>query len=341
MRGLIIIAVALAAGCSTLETATPTLSPSQLAELRKRAKSPVELGLRGAPELVASGPVTVPLCRVDYDLPGQPGSRYRVPVVVGSVGGEDVRLMLDSGSTHAVCGYSLARALKLPTVAGAGPVGTRGLGGTVEHCVGVTPSLRIGSLEVRRLVTMIGPDVAALRVKREWFGTTAMMLTGLNTFRGLASVTLDYPRGRVRFAPAGDYQPERAAKFATWVPLRWSNDLPCVEIAVDGKGPLPCFVDTGGDYGLMVLRSRAEKLGYWRPGQGSVTPGRGVAGAGLTTAYTVREAKLGGATLRQVPGRTQVVGPEPVGAELMVGNVVLRAYRVTFDFKNQRLWLEQ
>jgi len=49
---------------------------------------------------------------------------------------------------------------------------------------------------------------------------------------------------------------------------------------------------------------------------------------------------LGGATLVTVPARTIVIGPEPAGGQMLVGNEVLRQYRVTFDFKNQQFWLE-
>jgi hypothetical protein len=92
---------------------------------------------------------------------------------------------------------------------------------------------------------------------------------------------------------------------------------------------------------MLLPRARAVELGYWNPGKGSLTIPGGVGGASLATGYEIREAKVGGATLVRIPGRTGLIGPEAGGGNVFLGDVILRRYRVTFDFKNSVVWLEK
>jgi len=352
MKWLFAVALLALAGCASRpEFATPSLSSTQLAELQKKAQAPEALGigvwrqggatmLRGVNELSATGTVRVSLSRVETGKPFEPGGKFAVPVVLATVNGHDgVRLMLDSGSNQSLCGYDLARSLELIPIAGLGAVGARGIGGSVENQPALAASVRVGGLELRKLVTMIGPDVQAMRVQQFW-GSSRVFLLGVNLLRGLSYLTVDSLRGVVVFGVGESYRTDGTNRFVTHVPLSWQNNLPCVSLMVDGQGPYPCILDTGGNYGLLLPRAEATKLGYWRPGMGKVGTSTGVAGASLAATYNVKRATLGGATLVGVPGRTIVVGPEPVGGQMLIGNEVLRRYRTTFDFKNQRFWLE-
>jgi hypothetical protein len=352
MRCLYAAALLALAGCASgPEFATPSLSSAQLAELQRRAQPPEALGigvwrqgggvmLRGVNELSVTGTVTVPLSHVETSKPFEPGGRFGVPVVVASVNGHDgVRVMLDSGSNQSLCGYGLARSLELIPIAGLGASGAHGIGGSVENHPALASSVRVGGLELRKLVTMIGPDVQALRVQQFW-GSSRVFLLGVNLLRGLSYLTVDSLRGVVVFGSGESYRTNTTNRFVTRVPLGWLNNLPCVSLTVDGQGPYSCIVDTGGNYGLLLSRAQATELGYWREGKGKVDPSSGVAGTGLAATYNVGRAVLGGATLRAVPGRTIVIGPEPAGGQMLIGNEVVRRYRVTFDFKHQQFWLE-
>ncbi len=356
MKSLLGIALVVLAGCagdpySRLEMATPALGLGQLAELQKQEKPPEALGigvlrqggmmmLRGVNELCVTSTVTVSLSRVETGKPFEPGGRFGVPLVLATVNGHDgVRVMLDSGSNQGLSGYTLARSLELVPIAGLSAVGSHGIGGSVENYLALASSVRIGGLELRKLVTMIGPDVQALRVQQFW-GSSRVFLLGVNLLRGLSYLTVDSLRGVVIFGVGESYRPQASSRFVTHVPLGWENNLPCVPLKVDSQGPFPCVVDTGGNYGLLLSRAQATKLGYWKQGKGKVDTSTGVAGAGLAATYNVGRAYLGGATLVTVPARTIVIGPEPAGGQMLVGNEVLRQYRVTFDFKNQQFWLE-
>ena len=113
-----------------------------------------------------------------------------------------------------------------------------------------------------------------------------------------------------------------------------------IEATIDGR-TLPCYVDTGGDYGLLLPRKLAGELGYWRPGHETVGISGGVGGASLSATYHVREAKLGHATFADFPARTQITGPDAAGGTVLLGNICLRRLRVTFDFLHGQLWLER
>ncbi len=336
-----------------METATPVLTPAQIADLQKNAKNPDELGIQmrvaegsidfGDVNMVeARENVTVPLLELPTDNPNQPGSLYRVPVILATVSGKPgVHVLLDSGSNRNLFGYTLARNLGIPTIAGLKPITGFGIGGSVDDYAAVVPSMQIESIELRKLIAIIGPDAQVLNFTRGFWGDTQVMILGVNALRRLSFLTIDYRRGTVIIGANEPYLPDDTLKFMTTAPLRWVGELPAVEVSVDGRDPSPCILDTGGDYGMLVPRARAIELGYWNPGKGELTTSRGVGGASLGASYLIKQARVGGETLVHIPGHTMLVGPEPGGGQSFLGNVMLRRYRVTFDFKQGVLWLER
>ena len=344
------------AGCATspysqLETATPTLTPAQVAELQKTAKTPDELGIQmrvtgqsvdfaGINVVEAREDATVPLVEIPTD--NAPRSLYRVPVILATVNGKPgVHVLLDSGSNRNLFGYTLARNLGIPAIAGLKPITALGIGGTVDNYAAVIPSMQIGAIELRKLIGIIGPDAQVLNFTRGFWNDTQVMILGVNALRTVSFLTIDYLRGSVIIGANEPYLPDDTLKSMTTAPLRWMGELPAVEVSIDGRDPVPCILDTGGDYGMIVPRTRAIELGYWNPGKGDLTTSRGVGGASLGTSYLIKQARVGGETLVHIPGHTTLVGPEPGGGQLFLGNMMLRRYRVTFDFKQGVLWLER
>jgi len=348
----------LAAGCTTdrysqLEKATPVLSPSQVAELQKSAKTPEELGIRlqlvrgmagfGDVNLIeAHENVTVPMMEIPTDQPRQAGGRYRAPVILASVNGKpDVPVTLDSGSNLNLFGYTLARSLGIPLIAGVKPITSRGIGGSVDNYAAILPGMQIGSIQFHRMVTLVGPDEQVLGMTHSFWGNNQVMLLGVGALRELSYLTIDNLRGNVIFGARESYLPDDTLTFMTALPLHWIGRLPAVDISVDGRESVTCIVDTGGDYGMLLPRTRANEWGYWSPGKGPLTIPGGVGGASLATTYQVKVVKVGGATFTRVPARTGLIGPEVGGGNVFLGDVVLRRYRVTFDFKRDTLWLER
>ena len=347
----------LATGCasdqhSQLETTTPTLSPAQVAELQKNSKTPEELGIQmqvtekaagfaGVNLIDARENVTVPLMEIASDKPYRPGGMYRAPVFVASVNGNAaVRVMLDSGSNRNLFGYTLARSLGIPLITGLKPVTGFGIGGSVENYLALVPTMRIGSITLQKTVAIIGPDSQVLNFTRG--GNAQVMLLGVNALRRLSYLTIDNLHGKMIFGAQEAYLPDDTLKFLTTAPLHWLGDLPAVEISIDGREAVACILDTGGDYGMILPRTRAIELGYWTPGKGPLTAAGGVAGASLAVSYEIKEAKVGDATFTRIPGRTGLVGPDIAGGQaVFLGDSVLRGYRVTFDFQHNTLWLEK
>lgn len=327
-------------GCATdpvarLEAYTPALSPAQVAQLRKRT---VKLDAAAIGTVYVPETVTLPLLK----LPKQEGGAYRVPVLLGKVGdGKAVRLLLDTGSNQNLLGYRLATSLQIPIIEDLKPVTALAIGGTVDNYPALVPTLSLGSLEFHNLPAFIGPDTQSLSFTRNFLGNVQAMIISLSAFKQFSFLTIDTLRGTVTIAPHEPYAPAESSRFVTDVSLRWENGLPVIDIAVDRQGSHPCVLDTGGDYGLLLPRERAAAFGYWKPGRGSLGASSGVGGAALDTSFVVRQVKVGGATLEKIPARVILVGPEPGSGRLMLGNVVLRRYRVTFDFRRGRLWLER
>jgi len=347
-----------AASCATdpysqIETATPSLTPAQVAELQKTAKTTEELGIRT--ELVgettafrdvnvidAAENVTVPLVEIPTDQPRQAGGRYRAPVILATVNGKaDVPVVLDSGSSMNLFGYTLARSVGIPLVAGLKPITGRGIGGSVDNYGAIVPEMRIGSMSFQRMMALVGPDEQVLNMTHNFGGNKEVMILGVGALRELSYLTIDTLRGNVIFGAREGYLPDDALKFMTTAPLRWIGRLPAVDMSVDTHEAVTSILDTGGDYGMLLPRERASEWGYWSPGKGPLSIPGGVGGASLATTYQVRVAKVGGATFARVPGRTGLIGPEVGGGNVFLGDVVLRRYRVTFDFKRNVLWLER
>ena len=340
------------AGCTTpldrLETATPTLTAGQRGELLQHAQSPAELGLPAhfnpgvaVGAVVSLSNVTVALDPVPTSQPRAVGGQYGVPVMRASVNGKSgVPLLLDSGSNRNLFGYSLAHDLGVIAVAGLDPVPSSGVGGEVDNFTGVARTIKVGTLELRRVLALIGPDTQVLNVTHGFWNHPQALILALNTLRMLSYVSIDAPNGTVTFAPRDVYQPRPDAIFSTAVPLQWVNGLPVIEVVIDGR-TVPCYVDTGGDYGLLLPRKLAGELGYWLPGHEIISIGKGVAGASLSARYTVRDVQVGGAKFTNQPAHTQVTGPDAAGGHALLGNAALRQVRVTFDFRHGQVWLER
>jgi len=341
------------AGCATgldrLETSTPTFSPSQRDDLRKHAKSPAELGLpehfnpnAAVGAVACQSNVTVALCKVSTQQTREEiGGQFRVPVILANINGHPgVRVLLDSGSNRNLFGYSLAHELAVSAVTGLDPVISSGIGGSVDNLIGVVRSIKAGTLELRRVLALIGPDTQVLSLTHGFWNNPQALIFGLHTLRMLSYVSIDAPNGTVTFAPREAYRAQPSSIFVTTIPLRWVNGLPQVEVVMDGE-TVPCYVDTGGDYGLLLPRKLAGELGYWKPGHETVGISKGVAGASLSATYVVRETKVGLAIFANLAARTQVTGPDAADGNALLGNASLRRLRVTFDFQHGQLWMER
>ncbi|WNL46643.1 aspartyl protease family protein [Dyella sp. BiH032] len=154
---------------------------------------------------------------------------------------------------------------------------------------------------------------------------------------GTPAGLLQRPDGKVRdVTMAGD------ARRAT-VPMHLEGGFLLVDVSIDGKGPLPFILDTGGH--AILTADAANKLGFETRGAG-VSTGSGP--GSMSTAYTrVGHLGLGAADVRDL---TFLVMPYPhefyergEGREPIAGILgleIFERFAVTFDYDKGQLVLQ-
>ncbi|WP_426701896.1 aspartyl protease family protein [Rhodanobacter sp. Col0626] len=128
----------------------------------------------------------------------------------------------------------------------------------------------------------------------------------------------------------------------TTVPMHFQGNVLLVDVRIDGHGPLPFILDTGGH--SILTDDAAKKLGLASQGKG-VSTGSGP--GSMSTAYTrVTHLTMGGADIRD---QTFLVmpygypfsergGKEPIAG--ILGLEIFERFAVTFDYDHQQLILQ-
>ncbi|WP_266170332.1 aspartyl protease family protein [Dyella subtropica] len=151
------------------------------------------------------------------------------------------------------------------------------------------------------------------------------------------TAALQRPDGKVR-----DVTMAHGASQAV-VPMHLEGGFLLVDVSINGKGPLPFILDTGG-HAILTIEA-AKKLGFSTQGQG-VSTGSGP--GSMTTAYThVDHLGMGDADIRD---QTFLVMPYPYamcergeGREPVAGILgleIFERFAVTFDYDHQQLILQ-
>ena len=168
-------------------------------------------------------------------------------------------------------------------------------------------------------------------------GDSTATITQYRWLDANAGDLLQRPDGKVRdVAMAGNAR--RAA-----VPMHLEGGFLLVDVSIDGKGPLPFILDTGGH--AILTADAAKKFGFETRGAG-VSTGSGP--GSMSTAYTrVAHLGLGAADVRDL---TFLVMPYPhefyergEGREPIAGILgleVFERFAVTFDYDKGQLVLQ-
>ncbi len=345
-RGLGIL-LALACGCSTLPPPHTPLSPSQIAELQRRARSPEELGLRSRRQpdgtlRLDGAAVARQGDEVVEPIYARPFESAQLPVVQVRLNGRVVLALVDTGSTTSLIEYGAA--LRCGVVP-AGPDlvrhATRGPGGPLDLILGIAETASVGGAEVRRLP--LGIVDRARGMESIWWleGRRVEAILGGSFLGAFDRVTLDLRREQVTFSCRGPYK-ARTPEPAAATPLAVLNGIPVIRVRVEGRGELNAALDSGSDFGLWVPRPLAAKL-KWPEVEDprGVSMGAGVGGETVFKPARPSTLRIGGLTVPDV--RTDLSMLSYGDHELpyaLLGNGVLRNYVVTIDYAGRTVFFE-
>ncbi|MFC4763683.1 aspartyl protease family protein [Dyella koreensis] len=127
------------------------------------------------------------------------------------------------------------------------------------------------------------------------------------------------------------------------LPMHLEGGFLLVDVSINGKGPLPFILDTGGH--AILTADAAKKLGFATQGQGaSAGSGPGT----MSTAYThVDHLGMGDADIRDLPFLVMPYpyamcergeGREPIAG--ILGLEIFQRFAVTFDYDRRQLVLQ-
>lgn len=279
--------------------------------------------------------------RVRSELPTQAVTlpfefRSNTPVIKASGGtGRPVVMLLDTGAARTVLSSKAALQLDVPTIRSSEAKATLvGVMGQEEGRVGMISSLRLG-----------GWHVPAYPCFVRTFQTTgggvlyADNLLGFDLVsRYCTYLTLDYPGREATFGFGRPFQAKSGPGVQS-APLRFKDGVACVDLACKGV-KWPCILDTGSFNGVEISEGVAKRLGV--QDQGDVVKGLmlvAVGGAVTSDHVRLRTVKL--PELSLLGERYQEVEVDISPGLPRVGSFFLKDYKVTFDFRRMRVWLER
>jgi hypothetical protein len=261
-----------------------------------------------------------------------------VPVLDVEVNGVDgVPLILDTGASATLLhAYTASLAGVRLLAAEEGSVPMQGVIGVEQARIGLVRRLRLGGWTLEGFPCLVRLHENRISLTGASFRHN---LLGFDLLRRHCShVTLDFPGRSVEFAFTGRFQPQPGRQVA-WAPFTVRQGAPFITLG-SGDQRWQAVVDTGSFNGIEISREVAERLGV--AGQGQPVEGLILLSVGGTVRSddaglrTVRLADLSlfGEAWRDAPVD---ISPGPP----RVGSCFLRDYRVTFDFRSGRIWLER
>lgn len=272
-----------------------------------------------------------------------PAANVTVPFVLQSgtpviemqgPGGQPMKALLDSGAARLVMGAQSAVKAGVPVIDAKEVRATMlGVVGQESGLVGVLSPLRIGTWNLPaypcfvRTYENIGEGVAY----------PANILGFDLPTRYCTYLTLDYKKKQATFGFHNAFRPNSLMKRSS-APIRIQQGVPFIDLKSKGV-KWTCIIDTGSFNGIEIDEAIAKKLGV--QDQGKIVEGLILVAVGGTV--TSDKARLRTVTLPDITllGGTYKQADVDISPGIpRVGSFFLKDYRVTFDFRAKRLWLE-
>lgn len=273
-------------------------------------------------------------------LPSQPVTvpfalRAGTPVItVTGPKGDPMEMLLDSGAARVVIGAQSAVKAGLPTIDARQVQATMlGVVGQEQGLVGLLSPLQIGAWSL--------PAYPCFVRTYENYGQgvdyPACILGFDVPTRYCSYLTIDYRTQRATFGFRQAFRPGAGLRHSS-APIRIIQGVPFISLLSKGVR-WSSLIDTGSFNGIEIDESIAKKLGV--QDQGKIVEGLILMSVGGTVSSD--KARLRTVTLPEV----SLLGGNYKEAEVdispgipRVGSFFLKDYRVTFDFRQRRLWLE-
>ena len=260
---------------------------------------------------------------VDIPFRWTPG---QIEIRVSVNGREPVWFILDSGSEYSVLDADLTRDLGIPTRSRYG----RDFAGDLD--------LMIGDVALRKQNVMVLPLANFKAQHRPIQG-----IVGYDFFERRV-VVIDYDKSSISACEPRSF---RASRKAVRIPMRFAGRLPVIGVAVTiGDGtrlPLRAMVDTGAQAAMILRHPFADAHGLLK--ESSPMPDApSVQGPLPMTRIAARDIIIG---QWKVTTTAVAAHAAPVGSggftdtDALIGNELLRHFRVTFDYPRQRILLER
>jgi hypothetical protein len=255
--------------------------------------------------------------------------------VIKAAGPEDqpLSMLLDTGAARMVLGASTATELRIPTIkASEAQAMMIGVVGNEAGLVGLVSPFRIATWTV--------PTYPCFVRTHESHGEGVSYPSNILGFDLLARycsyLTLDYPKREATLAFKERFKPAHARSSSA--PFRIKHDVPFIDLKAKGV-KWSCIIDTGSFNGIEIDEAIAKKLGV--QDQGKIVEGLILVAVGGMVSSD--KARLRTVTLPEIT----LLGESHKQAEVdispgipRVGSFYLKDYRVTFDFRQKRVWLE-
>jgi len=330
VRLCLAILLLLVTGCSQAPSHAP-VSARVLKKLEKRSISKADFIQRLS--TVDAG--------VRSGLPGQAVTlpfefRSNTPVIKArGADGRPVAMLLDTGAARTVLSSRTAVELAVPTIRPDEAKATLlGVVGQEEGRVGMISPLHLGGWNV--------PAYPCFVRTYETSGGGVLYPDNILGFdlvsRYCTYLTLDYPGREATFGFGRSFLAKKGPGVQS-AAFRLKDGVASVDLACKGV-KWPCILDTGSFNGIEISEGVAKKLGV--QDQGEVVQGLmlvAVGGAVTSDHVRLRTVKL--PELALLGGRYQEVEVDISPGLPRVGSFFLKDYRVTFDFRRMRVWLER
>ncbi len=280
---------------------------------------------------LAAGPITVPF---EY-------TSNEIMVKVKANGAHNLRFIVDTGATQCILDKSAANKIGATSLGDNSGLSMTTGSGSIKTGAVLMKSMSIGELEIENVPFA----VADLNSFGSISGDKPAGLIGANILKRYL-VTVDYENQKLHFAdPTQVTVPEGATVINTRPSLGMSGLA--VEGNIDGKQKVTFLIDTGAAFNN-ISETKVKHL-LWGP----------VYKVGMLKGLDGKLVETGSARFNYLdldkfriekpvfsiappPSEGVVEGGIISSKDLaIIGNPLLSHYKVTFDYRNQRLFLEQ